>query len=373
MIAAAALLAWAWLLTLHGRFWQSGPALPPMLPREAPDGAPDVAIVVPARDEAALIARSLGSLLAQDYPGRYRVILVDDNSHDATAGIAHTLPGADRLTVIHGRPRPAGWAGKLWAVHQGVAASTEDLVLLTDADIEHAPGHLSSLVAQAQATGCDMVSEMVRLNTESWAERALIPAFVYFFQLLYPFAWVNDPLRATAAAAGGTVLIRRTALARIGGIATIADRLIDDCALAARVKQGGRIWLGHSDLARSIRPYPGPGDIWRMVARSAYVQLHHSPLLLLGTLLGLALVFLAPPALAIAGEGNARLAGLLGWAGMAASFLPTLHRYGRSRAWAPFLPLVAIFYMAATLGAAWSHHFGRGVAWKGRAYAAGRA
>ena len=369
MTAVAALLAWAWLLALHGRFWQSGPALRPKLPREAPD----VAIVVPARDEAELIGRTLGSLLAQDYPGRYRVILVDDNSRDGTAAVARALPGAERLTVIQGRPRPAGWAGKLWAVHQGVAAGTEPLVLLTDADIAHDPGHLSSLVAQAEASGCDMVSEMVRLNTESWAERALIPAFVYFFQLLYPFAWVNDPLRATAAAAGGTVLIRRAALVRIGGIASIADRLIDDCALAAKVKQGGRIWLGHSDLARSIRPYPGPGDIWRMVARSAYVQLRHSPLLLLGTLLGLGLVFLAPPILAIAGEGNARPASLFAWAGMAASFLPTLHRYGRSRAWAPLLPVVAVFYMAATLGAAWSHHFGRGVAWKGRAYAAGRA
>lgn len=365
----ATLLAWAWLLALHGRFWQSGPALPAATPR----AAPGVAIVVPARDEARLIARSLASLLAQDYPGPYRVILVDDNSRDGTAAIARALPGAEPLTVIHGRARPAGWAGKLWAVHQGVAASTEPLVLLTDADIEHAPGHLSSLVAAAEANGCDMVSEMVRLNTESWAERALVPGFVYFFQLLYPFAWVNDPLRATAAAAGGTVLIRRAALARIGGIAAIADRLIDDCALAQQVKRGGRIWLGHSDLARSIRPYPGPGDIWRMVVRSAYVQLRHSPLLLAGTLLGLGLVFLAPPGLAIAAEGNARLAGLLAWAGMAASLLPTLHRYGRSRAWAPLLPLVAVFYMVATLGAAWSHHFGRGVAWKGRAYAAGRA
>ncbi len=369
MIAAAALLAWAWLLALHGRFWQSGPALPPGMPRDAPA----VAIVVPARDEAAMIARSLASLLAQDYPGAYRVILVDDNSRDATAEIARALPGAGRLTVIQGRPRPAGWAGKLWAVHQGVTASAEPLVLLTDADIEHDPGHLSSLVAQAEATGCDMVSEMVRLNTESWAERALVPAFVYFFQLLYPFAWVNDPLRATAAAAGGTVLVRRAALVRIGGIAAIADRLIDDCALAEKVKRGGRIWLGHSDLARSIRPYPGPADIWRMVARSAYVQLRHSPLLLAATLLGLGLVFLAPPSLAILAEGNARLAGLLAWAAMAVSFLPTLHRYGRSRAWAPLPPFVAVFYMAATLGAAWSHHFGQGVAWKGRAYSAGRA
>ena len=373
MIAGAALLAWAWLLALHGRFWQSGPVLASVRPHEAPVVVPAVVIVVPARDEAEVIARSLGSLLAQDYSGPYRIILVNDNSRDATAAIARELPGSGRLTVIQGRARPAGWAGKLWAVHQGVAASTESLVLLTDADIEHDPGHLSSLVAQAEATGCDMVSEMVRLNTTSWAERALVPAFVYFFQLLYPFAWVNDPLRATAAAAGGSVLIRRAALARIGGVASIADRLIDDCALAEKVKRGGRIWLGHSDLARSIRRYPGLIDIWRMVSRSAYVQLRHSPLLLAGTVLSLGLVFLAPPGFALWGEGNARAAGLLGWAAMAASLLPTLRRYGRSGAWAPFLPLIAIFYMAATLGAAWSHHFGHGVAWKGRAYAAGRA
>jgi hopene-associated glycosyltransferase HpnB len=368
MIAALALLAWLYLLALHGRFWQSGPALAPM----RPDHAPPVAIVVPARDEADVIARSIGSLLTQDYPD-FRVILVDDNSTDATAALARALPGAERLTIITGAPRPAGWAGKLWAVHQGVAATAEPLVLLTDADIEHDPAHLATLVAQHQRTGCDLVSEMVRLNTETAAERALIPAFVYFFQLLYPFARANDPLSATAAAAGGTMLVTREALDRIGGIAAIADRLIDDCALAAKVKQGGRIWLGHSDLARSIRPYPGPASIWAMIARSAYVQLRHSPILLLGTTLGLALLFLAPPAYAILGEGNERLAGLAAWAAMAASFLPTLRRYGSSRAWAPALPLIALFYMAATLGAAWRHHTGRGVAWKGRAYQPGQA
>ena len=377
MIAAAALLAWVWLLALHGRFWQSGPALEPirldgaMAPLR-PHAAPPVDIVVPARDEAETIAPAIASLLAQDYPGPFRVILVDDRSTDATAAIAAALPGSERLTILQGRPRPPGWAGKLWAVHQGLAAGTAPLVLLTDADIEHAPAHLATLVAQHEATGCDLVSEMVRLNTDSAAERALIPAFVYFFQLLYPFARVNDPLSPTAAAAGGTMLATRAALARIGGIASIADRLIDDCALADRIKRGGRIWLGHSDLARSIRPY-GLGDIWRMVARSAYVQLRHSPLLLLGTLAGLALVFLAPPAFALFARGPEQAAGALAWAGMAASFLPTLARYRRSRLWAPLLPLIALFYMAATLSAAASHHFGQGVAWKGRTYEAGRA
>lgn len=378
MIAIAALLAWAYLLTLHGRFWQAGPILPgvlaPLRPNAAPALAfPPVAIVVAARDEAALIARSIASLLAQDYSGPFRVVLVDDNSRDATAAIARALPQGAKLTVINGAPCPAGWAGKLWALHQGVAATGEELILLTDADIEHDPAHLATLVAKAEASGVDMVSEMVALNCTSPAERALVPAFVYLFQLLYPFAWVNDPLRATSAAAGGTVLVRRAALDRIGGIAAIADRLIDDCALAAKVKQGGRIWLGHSTLARSIRPYPGFADIWRMVARSAYVQLRFSPVLLLGTMVGLALIFLAPPAFALFGTPSDRAAGLLAWAGMALSFVPTLRRFGRSLVWAPLLPAIAVFYMAATVAAAIEHHRGRGVVWKSRVYTAGKA
>lgn len=365
MIAAIALLAWGYLLALHGRFWQSGPVLPTIRSR----GTPPVAIVVPARDEAEHIAASIASLLAQDYPGPFRVILVDDRSTDATTAIARGLPGAARLTVISGRPRPAGWAGKLWAVHQGVAETREELVLLTDADITHDPRHLSTLVAHAQADDLDMVSEMVALACETPAERALIPAFVYFFQLLYPFARVNDPLDAAAGAAGGTVLIRRRALARIGGIEAILDALIDDCSLAAKVKAGGRIWLGHSALARSIRPYPAAADIWRMIARSAYVQLRRSPLLLAGSTLGMALIFLAPPWFALFGEGWPRLAGALAWLGMAASFQPTLARFRRSPLWGLALPGIAAFYMAATLGSALDHHRGRGVVWKNRAYA----
>ena len=369
MMAVLALLAWAYLLLWHGRFWLSGPELSPAVPH----ATPDVAVVVPARDEAGTIAASLGSLLAQDYAGRFRVVLVDDGSTDGTGDIARALPGAERLTVIAGTPRPAGWAGKLWAVQQGVAATDAELVLLTDADITHDPRHLATLVAQAERSGVDMVSEMVALNCDSLAERSLVPGFVYFFQLLYPFARVNDPLAATAGAAGGTVLIRRRALDRIGGIAAIQGALIDDCALARAVKRGGRIWLGHSGLARSIRPYPDFADIWRMIARSAYVQLRYSPLLLLGTVLGLAVVFLTPPAAALFGHGLSWLAGTLAWIGMAASFLPTLRRYHRSPLWAPLLPAVAAFYLAATLGSAWDHHRGRGVVWKHRAYAGDRS
>jgi len=362
-LGIAALLAWAYLLGLHGRFWQTGPMLAPARP-VAP---PDVDVVIPARDEAEGVGDALRSLLAQDYAGRLHIVLVDDGSTDGTGAIARGLADP-RLTVLDGRPRPPGWSGKLWAVSQGVARTTAGLVLFTDADIVHEPGHLSALVAKAERDGLDLVSEMVELRCASLAERALVPAFVFFFQLLYPFTWVNDPLRATAAAAGGTILLRRRALDRIGGIEAVRGALIDDVALASAVKRGGRIWLGHTRLARSVRPYPGAADIWRMVARTAYVQLRFSPVILLGTVLGLALVWLAPPLLALFGHGTARAMGGLAWAGSAASFLPTLHRFRQSPLWAFALPAIACFYMAATIGSAADHHRGRGVVWKRRAY-----
>jgi hopene-associated glycosyltransferase HpnB len=365
VLAVLALLAWLYLAALHGGFWRDGERLS----AASPATFPPVAAVVPARDEAGFVAASVGSLLAQDYPGRFRVVLVDDASTDDTAAAARTLGGAGRLTVLEGAPRPPGWAGKLWAVHQGCSATDEELLLFTDADIEHDPAHLSALVAQTERSGADMVSEMVALNCTSLAERALVPAFVYFFAMLYPFAWVNDLRCATAAAAGGTVLIRRRALERIGGVAAISGALIDDVALAAAVKPGGPVWLGHSRLARSVRPYPGFADIWRMVARSAYVQLRHSPMRLGLATLGLSLVFLVPPVAALFGHGVARGCGLAAWAVMAATFLPTLRRFGVSLLWAPALPAIALFYLAATLGSALDHHRGRGVVWKRRAYA----
>ena len=409
-LAGLALLVWVYLLLAHGKFWQFGPILqdspspcglgsrseprsetgglggggdtravtaaspPPPTPLPQGEGGlasadlPTVAIIVPARDEAPVIDATLRSLLAQDYPGPFRLILVDDGSTDGTGALARALDDP-RLTVIDGTPPPAGWSGKLWAVAQGITeAEDADLLLLTDADIVHDPKHLSALVAQAERHDLDLVSEMVELACDSLAERALVPAFVYFFQLLYPFAWANDPLRPTAAAAGGTILIRRRALTRIGGIAAVRGALIDDVALARAVKRGGRIWLGHSTLARSVRPYPGFADIWRMVARTAYVQLHFSVLLLAGTTLGMALTFLVGPFAALHAHGLARLLGWLAWAGMAASYLPTLRRFRRSPLWAMLLPAVALFYMAATIGSAVDHYRGRGVRWKQRAY-----
>ena len=363
MILLAALVAavWAYLLAGHGRFWSAGPVLAPARPAIAPA----VDVVVPARDEAAGIEAAVRSLVAQEYAGPLRVIVVDDCSTDGTGALARAVDR--RVVVIDGAARPAGWSGKLWAVHQGVAAGEAPLVLLTDADIVHDPRHVATLVAK-QAEGFDLVSEMVELRCRSWAERALVPAFVFFFQLLYPFARVNDPRSRVAAAAGGTVLVRRSALARIGGIAALRGALIDDVTLAAAVKPGGRIWLGHGALARSVRPYPGAADVWRMVARTAYVQLRFSPVLLAGTVAGLALVWFAPAGLALFGSGVARWVGAAAWAGSMLAYVPTLRRFGVSVLWALALPGIAAFYMAATLGSALDHHRGRGVVWKSRAY-----
>lgn len=387
VLAALALLAWAYLLLLHGRFWQAGPVLaPPAVPLA---DAPPVAVVVPARDEAAGIGACVASLLAQDYPGKLRVIVVDDGSTDGTGDLARAAAGGDaRLTVIAGAARPPGWSGKLWAVAQGVeaagveaagveAAGGAPFLLLTDADIVHAPAHLSALVAQALRGGCVLVSEMVRLSVATRVERALVPAFVYFFQLLYPFARVNDPRARVAAAAGGTMLVRADALAAIGGIAAIRGALIDDVTLAARLKRIGPIWLGHSMLADSRRPYPRAADVWAMVARNAFTQLHHSVPLLAGSMAGMALVWLVPPIAFVVGvatgNGWAALLGLAGWAAAAASIVPTLRRFGIGLGWATALPAVAAFYMAATVGSAVDHFRGRGVAWRGRIYRDGTA
>jgi hopene-associated glycosyltransferase HpnB len=368
LLAFVALLAWLWLLCFRGRFWLSQPELPALTPVTAPP----VAVIVPARDEAEVVAASLHSLLVQTYAGRLRIVLVDDGSSDGTAAIAQALPGAaERLTVIPGKERPPGWTGKVWAVEQGIAATDEELIVLTDADIVHDPAHISALVAQAERIDVDLVSEMVALHCATAAEQALIPAFVYFFQLLYPFAEVNDPLSDTAAAAGGTILLRRAALTRIGGMAAIRGALIDDVALAAAMKRGGRIWLGHSTLARSIRVYPELRDIWRMIARSAYVELRYAPWRVAAAVLIMAWLFFIPPLAALFSHHGARIYGWMAWLAMAVSLLPTLWRYRLSALRAPLLPAIAAFYMAATIGSALDHHFGRGVVWKRRAYGEG--
>jgi hopene-associated glycosyltransferase HpnB len=272
--------------------------------------------------------------------------------------------------VLRGQPKPAGWSGKLWAVAQGVAASSAPVLLLTDADIVHDPRHLSALVSRLKDPRVELVSEMVRLNCTSFAERALVPAFVYFFQMLYPFASVNDPRSSVAAAAGGTVLVRKEALQRIGGIEAIKGALIDDVTLAKSIKTVGPIYLGHSGLANSVRPYPHFADIWNMVSRTAFTQLRYSLVLLLLTLLGLTLVWLVPVWALVLQTGWQRACGGAACLLATASYIPTLLRYGRNPLWALTLPLIALFYMAATVGSALNRWFGGGSQWKKRAYGA---
>jgi hopene-associated glycosyltransferase HpnB len=360
----------------HGGFWLAAERDDKDAPAAEPATWPGVVAVVPARNEAETAPRAIASLIAQDYPGAFAIVLVDDNSEDGTAqaarGAAAHAPG--RVTILPGAPITPGWTGKLWAVSQGVAhverlAEPPKYLLLTDADIVHAPDALSTLVARAEAGGLVLASRMARLNCESLAERALIPAFVFFFQMLFPFAWVNRRNVRTAAAAGGCMLVERKSLAAAGGIAAIRSAVIDDCALAGRLKAQGPIWLGLTDRAVSIRAYRSFAEIRRMVARSAYAQLGYSPLRLLGTMLGLFAAFLAAPLVVVFGSGTARDVAAAAWGLMALAFLPTLQFYRLSPLWAPLLPAIAAVYMGFTLDSAYQHMRGRGGMWKGRAQA----
>jgi hopene-associated glycosyltransferase HpnB len=378
-IALLSLLIWLYLLACRGGFWRSAERLDGApAPRES---WPAVTAVVPARNEAEVIGESLASLLAQDYPGPLTVILVDDHSEDATAERARAAAAdsrdPQRFRLVRAAALPPGWTGKLWALQQGTQAAPAATAFFwfSDADISQPSDALRRLVAKAESEDRDLVSLMVALRCESVWERLLIPPFIYFFQKLYPFAWVKDPAKATAAAAGGCVLLRQQALRRIGGIATIRDALIDDCALAGAVKAsrppGSRgIWLGLGTEARSIRPYSGLGVIWDMVARSAYNQLRHQPLLLAGTLAGMVLTYLVPPLLLFAypwhQQGLPAALGALAWLLMSLSLLPTLRLYGQSPWLAPLLPLAAALYSAMTFDSAWRHWRGRGGQWKGR-------
>ena len=378
-VSRASLLAWLWLTFCQGGFWRTDVRLPPR-----PESArrPEVAIIVPARDEAEVLPLSLPSLLAQQYPGAARVILVDDGSTDGTGALARRLgeaPGSLPLTVTSPGEPPPGWTGKLWALRHGVElAGDAEYLLLTDADIAHGPASLDSLVAAAAGTpdrGYDLVSQMARLRTETRWEQLIVPAFVYFFAQLYPFRWSNRPGSRTAAAAGGCTLVRREALERAGGVAAIRGAVIDDVNLAKAVKRtGGRTWLGLADQVDSVRPYPELAQLWRMVSRSAYAQLRHSILLLVGTVLGLALVYLVPPVLTVAGlvAGNLDLAypAAAAWALMAATYVPMLRYYRLPAKAALLLPFTAALYLLMTVDSALQHWRGRGAAWKGRTYPA---
>ncbi|MFJ7156325.1 glycosyltransferase [Streptomyces sp. NPDC101118] len=377
--ALLSLAAWVWLLLCQGMFWRTDVRLPP---RRDPARWPSVAVVVPARDEAAVLPDSLPSLLSQCYPGEAEVVLVDDGSTDGTGSLARQLaervPGLPLTVTSPGEPEP-GWTGKLWALRHGIAlagsrpAGAPEYLLLTDADIAHEPDSLRELVAAAVSADLDLVSQMARLRVATAWERLVVPAFVYFFAQLYPFRRINRPGARTAAAAGGCVLLRTEAAVRAGVPDSIRQAVIDDVSLARAVKRGGgRIWLGLAERVDSVRPYPALGDLWKMVSRSAYAQLRHSPLLLAGTVAGLAVVYLVPPvALAaglLAGDATAAYAGGLAWLLMAGTYLPMLRYYRRSAALAPLLPFTALLYLGMTVDSAVQHYRGRGAAWKGRTY-----
>lgn len=435
IVCLVSLAAWIYLVAAHGGFWLTGQRLPRIpadripagrapagrAPAGAPDairqsasaqaspaGAgtwPDVVAVVPARNEADILPETLPKLLAQDYPGRFRVVVVDDRSDDGTGEVAAGLGagaaadgGAD-LTIVSAATRPEGWAGKVWAMHQGFTSlesaaagspggdwADDGFVLFTDADIAWtAPGALRTLVAAALADDRQLVSQMVLLRAAAAWERVIVPAFVYFFAQLYPFRRSNDPRSATAAGAGGVMLIDRAALVKAGGLEPIRGALIDDVSLATLLKtNGNRIWLGLTRDITSARPYPGLADLWHMVARSAYTQLRYNPALLAGTIIGLLVLYAAPPAGAIAGlimavtgsaATGAALAGtvlagaggLAGWALMSVSYVPMLRYYGLSPLRAPSLPFIAVLYAAMTVDSARRHYSGRAVSWRGRA------
>ncbi|HEU5005761.1 MAG TPA: glycosyltransferase [Jatrophihabitantaceae bacterium] len=363
IVGALSLAIWLYLAAAHGRFWRTSITLPR---GEDPGSWPSVVAVVPARDEAQVLPLTLPTLLAQRYPGPFRVVVVDDDSGDSTGELA-AAAGAD---VVRGGGPPPGWAGKVAAMATGVEhAGAPDYLLFTDADIAYPPDAVTALVRAATANRLDLTSQMVRLRAESFWERLIVPAFVYFFAQLYPFARVNGA-GGTAAAAGGCMLVRRAALAAAGGLPEIRGAVIDDVSLGRLLKRRGRIWLGLSEEIVSVRPYPHLRDLWDMVARSAYTQLRHSPVLLAGTVVGLLLTYVVPPAALVAGFalGDWVLAALGGiaWLVMAATFVPILRHYRLAPWRALLLPATAVLYVAMTVDSARRHRAGRGAAWKGR-------
>lgn len=370
------LLIWGYLLLGRGGFWRIHHAAPPpATDRHEKESPARIAVIVPARNEADVIGRAITSLLRQGGTHAIHIFLIDDGSTDGTGQVALEAAGiagrAEMLTVVKGKPLPPGWSGKLWAMEQGIMlarATTPDFFLLTDADIEHAPGSVAALVQIAQSGPYDLASFMVKLYCKTLSEKLLIPAFVFFFFKLYPPAWIANPRRSAAGAAGGCILIRPAALERAGGIEAIRQEVIDDCSLAARAKRsGGRLWLGASATTRSLRPYGSFSEIGRMISRSAFNQLRHSSWLLLLSVAGMAVTYLLPPALTLlSNQAWPAALGAISWVMMMISYVPVLRLYRLSLLWALALPLVAVFYMGATFHSAWKYWTGRGGEWKGR-------
>jgi hopene-associated glycosyltransferase HpnB len=390
ILTGLALLIWLGLLLLWGNFWRSDQRLDATPTADLPTPWPSVQAIIPARNEAPVIGTLIQSLAQQTYPGPLSILLVDDQSDDGTAAIAQAAMAqsqSDRsLTILTTPPLPKSWSGKLWALHQGVqnclSDSQPDYFLLTDADIYHAPDNLRSLVVKAEQEQLNLASLMVKLRCESFWERLLIPAFVFFFQMLYPFPWVNDPNRKQAGAAGGCILVRREALNQAGGIEVVREALIDDCSLAAAIKaipskaqppsRWGRIWLGLATDTLSLRAYDTLDSIWNMVARTAFTQLSYSPLYLMGAVLGMVLVYLVAPLGLVVGLGLGQvpliIAATLGWGMMAIAYYPTVRLYKLSPLWALSLPIIAFLYTLMTIDSALRHWRGQGGAWKGRVY-----
>jgi hopene-associated glycosyltransferase HpnB len=373
-LSILAIGVWAYLMLFRGGFWRE---MPRPAPDHVPTAWPEVVAVIPARNEADVIGESMAALIAQDYPGKFTAILVDDNSSDGTSGIAERI-GGDRhhLEVVRNDALPQGWTGKLWAVHRGLSeaervAPGAKYVLLTDADILHGRSSLRHLVARAEQGRFKLVSLMARLKTATVAEKALIPAYIFFFQKLYPFSWVNDPKHKTAAAAGGCMLVERAALREIGGIGAIRDRLIDDCALGKAMKRKGPVWLGLADNVVSLRGYPSWRDVWMLVARSAFTQLGFSTAMLGVTVLSMTATYVLGPALFLFDPTPARIVAAAATFMMLFAYQPTLQYYRLSPAWALALPAIAMFYTAATVDSALRYWSGRGGAWKGRFQASG--
>ncbi|MEL6578138.1 MAG: glycosyltransferase [Cyanobacteria bacterium J06621_12] len=379
LIAALSLGIWFFLLSSWGNFWRADCRLA----RDVSllNQYPAVCAIVPARNEESVISSSLNSLLNQDYSGQLTVVLIDDSSSDRTTEVARktasNLGQSDRLKVVAGKPLEAGWKGKLWAMHQGIESvkseTAPDYWLFTDADIQHDPSNLTQLVAKAETENLDLVSLMVLLRCSSFWEKLLIPAFVFFFQKLYPFTLVNDPVESTAAAAGGCILLSNDALIKIGGIETIKDALIDDCTLAQKVKSAGKnIWLGLSETTISLRGYDNLKVIWDTIARTAYTQLSYSPLMLVATVLGMSLIYLVAPLGLLWGLLTSNflllITCILTWILMIWAYLPTIKLYGLARSWAILLPAIAFLYTLITIDSAVKYYRGEGGAWKGRTY-----
>ncbi|HEY4979239.1 MAG TPA: glycosyltransferase [Candidatus Acidoferrum sp.] len=376
-LAALSLLIWIALTFFRGAFWQVRRFNADLAAPDLPTVWPKVLAIVPARNEAETIARVVESILKQTFPGEYRLIVVDDHSEDSTASLAeqsaHFAGAAARLNIVSATALPTGWTGKLWALQQGVengAAFAADYLWLTDADIVHTPDTLERLVARAGKQKLDLTSLMVLLQAKSFAERSLIPAFLYFFLMLYPPKWIADRQAKTAGAAGGCMLLRREALERIGGLTAIRSEVIDDCALARALKRsGGAIWMGLARKSVSLRAYSSFREIRDLIARTAFTQLRYSSLVLIGTLLGMLLTYIVPVVFAFNTSPILWRIGLADWALMTISYLPTVRFYGLSPLWAPTLPLAAAFYSYATWVSALRFWLGKGGQWKGRAQA----